>query len=425
MDNYSKDFTKTLQAIIETAIDGIMTISDRGIVEQMNPAAAKLFGYRTDEVIGNNIMMLMPEPYHGEHNGYLERYNRTKVPHIIGIGREVKGKKKTGEVFPFRLAVSEVILNDRVIFTGIIHDLTEVNKVKDEVILLNKSLESTVSKRTYELESVVNKLLKSNTLLEAEINERKKAEQKLRDNEIELIEAITKEKELSEMKSRFVSMASHEFRTPLTSVLSSAALIGRYEDIDGQDKRMKHVNKIKSAVADLTGILNDFLSLSKLEEGKVKLNIQDVDLDQLCKYVIDGTKSLLKNDRRIIHKIHGESKSLHVDQNILKNILFNLISNAIKYSNKDVLCDIYHQEKGIVIHVEDEGIGIPQEDQAHLFTRFFRAGNVTNIQGTGLGLNIVKRYVDLLGGSISFQSEHEKGTIFTVMIPYKNDEQES
>jgi len=409
-----------LEAIIDTAIDGILTIDTRGKVEKMNPAAASLFGYQSKDVIGQNIRMLMPEPYHSEHDGYLHKYNTTKVPHIIGVGREVQGKRKNGEVFPFRLAVSEVILNDRVIYTGVIHDLSDVKRAESEIVELNKNLEHTVSERTYELEKTVNKLLSTNKAYESEIKERKLAELKLKDIQEELMVSLSKEKELNEMKSRFVSMASHEFRTPLTSILSSAAIIGRYTKEDQQGNREKHINRIKSSVANLTGILNDFLSLSKLEEGRVEINLSELNLEELCKEIIEDTKQLLKTDQKIIHTVHGDDPHVLVDERILRNVVFNLISNAIKYSEEDINCDIYFRKDHFELVVKDRGIGIPEEDQKHLFSRFFRAGNVTNIQGTGLGLNIVKRYADIMGGTITFESEHEVGTTFFVKIPYVN-----
>jgi signal transduction histidine kinase len=292
-----------------------------------------------------------------------------------------------------------------------------VKEAENQIIKLNKSLEKTVSERTYELESTINKLLHTNKAYESEIKERLIAEQKLKESEIELTKSLSKEKELNEMKSRFVSMASHEFRTPLTSILSSAAIIGRYEKEDQQDKREKHINRIKSSVANLTGILNDFLSLSKIEEGRVEINLVELNLDLLCHEIIEDTKQLLKSDQKIIHTVHGENPRAIIDERILRNIVFNLISNAIKYSDKDVFCDIHFHEDHFELIIKDQGIGIPIEDQKYLFTRFFRAGNVTNIQGTGLGLNIVKRYVELLGGQIKFESEHEVGTTFYVTIP--------
>lgn len=417
MSTDQNEFVQRLQSIIDTAIDGIITIDNRGRIETMNPAAAAIFGYTIDEVKDQNIKMLMPAPYHAEHDGYLERYQRTKNPHIIGIGREVSGLKKDGKVFPMRLAVSEVILNDKVIYTGIIHDLSDVKAVEEEIIQLNKKLERKVEERTFELEKVVNKLLTTNSDLTREVTERKAVEQKLKENEIELIASLEKEKELNELKSRFVSMASHEFRTPLTTIMSSASLISKYQNTDQQSNRTKHVDRIKSAVVNLTGILNDFLSLSKLEEGVIQVNTTALDLDQLCQTVNNELKGILKPNQEIKHHHIGNKNMIDTDGRILKNILFNLVSNAIKYSDKDIDCTFDYQEDQHIITIKDRGIGIPMADQKHLFTRFFRAANVTNIQGTGLGLNIVKRYVDLLKGEITFTSEAEVGTTFTVILP--------
>jgi len=419
MPHIDRDFALTLEAIIDTAIDGIITIDARGIVESMNPAAASLFGYEPKEVIGQNINILMPAPYQAEHDQYIHRYQTTKQPRIIGIGREVRGLTKEGKQFPFRLAVSEVILNDRVIYAGIIHDLTSVNEANARIIQLNKELEDKVVKRTYELEDTVNRLLSTNKTLEKEVTERKLAELRLQSSEQELKIALEKEKELNELKSRFVSMASHEFRTPLTAILSSAALIGRYHTEEQQINREKHIDRIKASVANLTGILNDFLSLSKLEEGKFEVNITELDVSALCLDVIEDTKGLLKVDQKIVHSQHGDTRVLRADERVLKNILFNLISNAIKYSEDVVSCNFYFEDDGCKIQVSDKGIGIPEGEQKHLFSRFFRAGNATNIQGTGLGLHIVKRYVEMLDGTISFVSEQEVGTTFTVSIPYK------
>ncbi len=404
MDNELKDIALRLQGIIETAIDGIITIDQKGIVETVNPAAANQFGYDPTEIIGHNIKMLMPDPYHSEHDGYLHRYNTTKEPRIIGIGREVTGKTKEGKLFPFRLAVSEVILNNRVIFTGIIHDLTDIKTAEQNLLNLNEQLEEKIQIRTDELEQAVNRLLATNKEVE--------------DREKKLAVALSKEKELNELKSRFVSMASHEFRTPLSTIMSSASLISKYTKEEHNEKRAKHVNRIKSAVVNLTGILNDFLSLSKIEEGKVEVKKSEVEVEGLCKLVIEEVKGLLKNGQTIQHSIDDEVNSLLTDERILKNVLFNLISNAIKYSKTEgeISCHISKIENGVCFNIKDNGIGIPEEEQKHLFERFFRASNVENIQGTGLGMSIVKRYVELLGGDISFESALGKGTTFTVNI---------
>ena len=158
--------------------------------------------------------------------------------------------------------------------------------------------------------------------------------------------------------------------------------------------------------------------MSKLEEGRVEVHLTELNLDLLCKEVIEDTKALLKSQQKITHDVCGDNPHVIVDERILRNILFNLISNAIKYSDKDIDCRISFEKDYYQFNIKDQGIGIPADDQKYLFTRFFRAGNVTNIQGTGLGLNIVKRYVNILNGEISFISEHEVGTTFIVKIPY-------
>ncbi len=413
-----------LKAIIETAIDGIITIDEFGIVESINPAAAKLFGYQAPEVIGNKINMLMPSPYRQEHDDYLNRYLETRKPSIIGIGREVTGKHRDGSVFPFRLAVSEVQLGDKKIFTGIIHDLTDVKKANEEVLKLNRDLEKKVEERTEKIEAVVDELLQINTKLEEEITERHAAEKALRESERELKESLEKEKELSELKSRFVSMASHEFRTPLSTILSSIELVEAYEEDAQKPKRNKHIRRIKNTLDHLNSVLQDFLSLSKLEEGKVPLNPEVFQFDNFCHDLLDEVEGQLKAGQTLRHKGLDQDVELNLDKNCLRHILFNLLSNAIKYSeeNQTIECEASIENHILRMCIQDHGIGIPTEDQKHLFTRFFRAHNVENIKGTGLGLNIVRRYVDLMEGTIEFESELGVGSKFIVCVPLSKNE---
>ncbi len=361
--NNKFDTESRLKAIIETAVDGIITIDSRGTIESLNPAAGKLFGYTEAELLGNNIKILMPEPDKSSHDKYISNYHSTGEGKIIGKGREVIGKKKDGTTFPFLLSISEVQLEGRKIFTGIIHDISELRKVKD---------------------------------------------------------ALKKEMELNEMKSRFVTMASHEFRTPLSTILSSVSLISKYNDPKDEEKRMKHVHRIKSSVANLTGILNDFLSLSRLEEGMVMNAPVAFNIKELSDEVVEEMNMVLKNKQIIQYRHFGEDSQIHLDKNLLKNIFINLLSNAIKYSAEGKIIEFSTtiNENHLDILVKDEGIGIPEEDKKHLFSRFFRAQNAQNIQGTGLGLNIIKKYIDLLNGKISFISELNKGTTFTITIPF-------
>lgn len=236
---------------------------------------------------------------------------------------------------------------------------------------------------------------------------------------LEVERALAKERQLNNLKSRFVSMASHEFRTPLSTVMSSASLASRYSAPAFEDRREKHLERIRSSVRHLSNILNDFLSLGKLEEGKVSLQFQATPLDEFVPEVIEEMQPTAKRGQTIQFRHTGEHVPVQTDRQLLRNILHNLISNAIKYSPEYVEIDVESaiSETHFMLSVRDRGIGIPEEDQRHLFERFFRAHNATNIPGTGLGLNIVKEYVSLMDGNIQIVSKAGAGTTVEVSIP--------
>ena len=386
-----------LNAIIENAIDGIITINRRGIIESINPSACKLFGYTPEEVIGKNVSVLMPESHSRQHDEYISRYERTREAHIIGIGREVTGLRKDGSVFPFRLGVNEVKVGDQIIYTGFIHDLTREKQAEEKLRLYTQQLEQQVADRTATLQNLVSAL------------EEAKEEVSL---------SLEKEKELSQMKSRFVSMASHEFRTPLSSVQLSASLISKYADAGERDNIEKHVSKIKNSVANLTTILNDFLSLERLEAGKVELNFQRFDLVKLAEEIIEEMQLIAKDNQHIIYQHTGSESEVELDPNLLKNCVINLIGNAIKYSGENTFIEFNTEinAQGCLITVKDNGIGIPEKEQSQLFEPFFRANNTGNIPGTGLGLNIVARYTQLMNGTVSFESHLNQGTTFSIIF---------
>lgn len=288
-----------------------------------------------------------------------------------------------------------------------------------EVLEINKQLEALVAKKNEKLAATVTQFLEINRVLERENEERKAAESAFLQQTEELREALSKEQKLHKLKSRFVSTASHEFRTPLSSILAAAELIEAYPHADQQEKRQKNVNRIKNAISTLTSILGDILSYSKLEEGHFKLQSQWFLFSAFCEDFLDELKGTLKIGQEIQHRHIGADATLFLDKNTLKNILFNLVSNASKYSDEkqQIECITRLENGTLFLEIKDSGIGIPKEDQPDLFERFFRAHNVENIQGTGLGLNITKKYVDILNGSISFESELGKGTTFFVNLP--------
>ncbi len=425
-DETPSDTLARLHAIIDLATDVIITIDERGRIESANRAATELFGYFAEEMMGQNVSMLMPQPYRDEHDGYIARYFSTGIPRIIGIGRTVEGQRKDGTTFPLRLAVSEVRLDGRRIFTGIIHDLTEMKRAEGEILRLNEelgrqndALEEKVEERTGKLTTVVNEMLETNRRLNAEIAERQRVEQKLREREHEIQQSLSRERELGELKTRFLSTASHEFRTPLSSILSSAEILDLHAQKAENQSFSKHIGLIKSSVGHLTGILNDFLSLSKLEDGRVLVDEQVFCLHDFCSEIVDEMRGLLKPGQHFVHREKNGLMDVRADRKVMKNILFNLVSNAIKYSPEGsaIECSVSTDGQKISVSVRDHGMGIPEKDQPHLFGNFFRASNVENIPGTGLGLAIVKRYVELLGGRIRFHSKEGEGTEFTVTLP--------
>jgi signal transduction histidine kinase len=231
----------------------------------------------------------------------------------------------------------------------------------------------------------------------------------------ELSRLLEKEKDLGELKSRFVSMASHEFRTPLSTVLSSAYLIEKYITTEDQPKRSKHLQRIISSVQMLTDILNDFLSLGKIEEGKIQVRLSQFNIQDNIKSIITEIRNILKKQQKI-HYIHKGPVDVMLDISLIKHILLNLVSNASKFSPEagsiTIRTDV--NEEFIKLSVQDEGMGISVEDQQHLRERFFRGANAANIQGTGLGLHIVSKYAELMNGKVECHSELEKGTEFII-----------
>jgi PAS domain S-box-containing protein len=245
-------------------------------------------------------------------------------------------------------------------------------------------------------------------------------EKRVEERTLELTQSLEREKEMNELKSRFVTTASHEFRTPLAAILSSTVLLGKYSGPEDTDKREKHIGRIKQSVANLTDILEDFLSVERLSQQMVDVNFAPFDLKELKESMKGTVEGMLKKGQTLTCKHKGETEVV-LDKKIVKNILLNLFSNAIKYSGdgQEIAVATEVSKDKIAIQVKDAGIGIPEEEQKNLFKTFFRARNVENIQGTGLGLVIVKRYVQLLGGTVTFKSILNQGTTFLVEFPRK------
>lgn len=406
--------------IFQSMSEGIIMVDQSGRIAIANPVAEQLFGYEKDGLLGLTLEVLLPERYRKSHVNFRKAFNADPHPRKMGFGRDLTALRRDGTEFPVEVSLSYTQVKGEILVMAFISDISQRKKAEDalkkseeQLIVYAAELEKKVELRTEALNNSIAKL-------EREVLERKKAEEEVR-------KSLEREMELNELKSKFVSIASHEFRTPLSTVLSSASLIQQYKDKHDYDKQDKHIHRIKSSVNHLTQILNDFLSLGKLEEGKVDVNWENVNIELFLTEIKEEIQSFLKEGQRVEINCSPGLKEARSDSRILRNIMFNLISNASKYSEPGKLISISAELKddNLHFHVRDEGIGIPEEDQKHLFDRFFRASNAGNTQGTGLGLNIVKRYVDLIEGEISFDSEHAKGTTFTITIPQNNHEKEN
>ncbi len=403
---------EALKEIFQSMMEGFVVVDKEGIILIVNPIGERMFGYEPNELVGKPLEILLPERYRGHHIQFRKGFNDNPVPRRMGLGRDLTALKKDGMEFPIEISLSYSTAGSSFIAIAFISDITLRKKAEDalkqseeQLILYASELEKKVRSRTEDLNISIVKL-------EREVAERKKAEE-------EVLKALARERELNDMKSKFVSIASHEFRTPLSTILSSISLIEQYKKIGDVNKIEKHINRARASANHMTSILNDFLSVGRLEEGKVEIIREQVNVRELFADIAEEIKLLLKPGQHIEMDCHGPVSTIYTDSRMLRNCLFNLLSNASKYSDADkaiyLICESTKQD--FRVKIQDEGIGIPEEDQRHLFDRFFRASNAINIQGTGLGLNIVKRYLDLLNGSISFTSEYGKGSTFVIQLP--------
>lgn len=383
------------EALFLYATEGILVTNERGEITRINPSCEKLFGYPENELLGQKIEILVPRRLVEKHVKHREHFSHSPHARSMGAGMELYGLKKDGTEFPVEISLSPFSAPEGNFVIGFIIDITIRKQAEEKLKSYSSELEKQVKNRTMILEEAVEELEKTKK---------------------ELKDALEKEKELNEMKSRFVSMASHEFRTPLTTMMSSLSLVTLYGEKNDRQNQDKHVGKIKMSINNLTDILNDFLSVSKLEEGKLENAPEEMNLNSFISETVGEMQQLTT-----IHKIaysHTGKDTVVLDKKILKNILFNLMSNAIKFSPEGKNIEVRSEVKNssVKISVKDNGIGISKVDQKNLFERFFRGHNATHIQGTGLGLNIVARYTELMKGSIAFESEENKGTTFTITL---------
>ncbi|MBS1615370.1 MAG: PAS domain S-box protein [Bacteroidetes bacterium] len=368
-------------ALFDQAALGIVTVNPQGLIVRVNNFALLQFGYEAEDVVGCKIEKLIPMRYRERHETHRNDFTGEN-PHQrpMGMGMDLWALRKDGTEFPVEVSLSSYTTNEGIFSIAFISDITVRKAHEDALRQMNDELEKQVDSRTRSLR-----------------------------------EALEREKELGELKSRFVSMASHEFRTPLSTILSSAYLISKYDKGEDQSKRDKHVQRIVSSVNVLTDILNDFLSVGRIEEGKIQVRKIPLELQNWMNELLAELQQLLKPQQKLEY-VHEGDASICLDPSLLRHIVQNLVSNAIKFSPEGATIEIRskHSQDLLSIAISDRGIGISEEDQKHLFERFFRGANAINIQGTGLGLHIVGRYAELLNGHVSCASRLNEGTTITV-----------
>jgi len=322
----------------------------------------------------------------------------------MGMGRDLFGVTKDGKELPLEISLSSYTNDEGTFSIAFISDISPRIEVQNK--LREQRLElASINKKMEALNEELEKKVEART---AKLHE---TMQKLEASKDELSKALSKEKDLGDMKSAFVSMASHEFRTPLSTILSSASLMAKYKLTEEQPKRDKHVQRIKSSVINLNNILNEFLSLGKIEDGKISAHESVFNINELILQQMNEMTEILKAGQKINYTHHGKNE-VTLDAVLFKNIFINLLANAAKFSeeNKQIFITTNLSDNQLQFNIRDEGIGISKKDQEHLFKIFYRASNASNIPGTGLGLHIVAKYVEMMNGKIEIKSELEKGT---------------
>lgn len=478
-----RDQEQRIHALLDTIVDGIIVIDGQGRIQTLNPAAVSLFGYSSEEVEGQNIKMLMPEPYAAEHDGYLHNYLTTGHKKVIGIGREVTGKRKNGTTFPMELAVSEMEVNGERMFTGIVRDITERKRAEIElqtsenriralfdtivdgiVVIDAKGRVQTVNPAAVALFGYSPEELHSQNIkmlmpepyaaehdgylhnylttgnkkvigIGREVTGRRKDgttfPMELAVSEMEvngermftgIVRDITERKKVEQMKTEFISTVSHELRTPLTSISGALALV--LGNVTGElpEKARLMLDMAARNSERLTLLINDILDLEKIEAGRLDFDFRIVDLVDLARRALEDNEGYArKHQVRLVLDNSVKQASVLADEHRLLQVFSNLISNAVKFSpeNGVVEVSVVTHGSGFRTAVRDYGAGIPQEFHRQIFQRFAQADSSDSREkgGTGLGLSITKAIVERHDGEVSYETEAGVGTVFHFDIP--------
>lgn len=405
MDFFEESIEEAFMILFEGASEGIVVVNSKQKIVATNASARTVFGYEKDELEGSHLHTLIPPSYHHEHHDHFEGFMEHSKKREMGKGRDLFGLRKDGSQFPVEAGLNPFALHGHHYVMALVTDITVRKAQEKEILDLNDHLEDKIEERTKTLHAAVDQLKQEVALrVEAENNAK---------------EALQKEKELNDLKTKFLSLVSHEFKTPISGILTSATLAAKYTKEEQQDKREKHLNTIRSKVKYLNTIIDDFLSIERLDTGKTNYKFTSFPLSKVLNEVIYDANMHLKGGQQINYPKNADDISIDFDEKILEISLSNLIHNAVKYSGEGTVIDlkVKEAEDALEIKIIDQGIGIPEHEQRFVFDRYFRAENVLLNPGTGIGLNIVKNHLENLGGTINFESVESEGSIFTITIP--------
>ena len=363
-----RDSEIKLRKILDSAIDAVISIDHKGIIMEWNRQAEVIFGFSMQEVIGKTLTeTIIPVNFREAHDKGMKHYLKTGEGPVLNQKIEISALRKSGEEFPIELAIIPVKTKGVQTFTAFVSDITIQKQVRDETE-----------------------------------------------------KALSKERELNELKSRFVAMTSHEFRTPLTTIKQNTDLISYQIENSFPDHLAsftKYLERIESEIGRVTSLMNDILMLGRIESGKMEIKKKPIDLVEFC----EKMAAAMDQESSINFKVQGVPRPVSIDIQLFDHVISNLLSNALKYSEGKPSPEMilaFNDIDKVRVHVKDYGIGIPKKDQKGLFQSFYRATNVKNIQGSGLGLSIVKEFTEMHGGQVHLESEANKGAEFIVEIPY-------
>lgn len=384
MEFFKESIEDTFLLLFEGVSEGVIIVNKERKIVASNSSVRSIFGYTKETLEGALLETLIPSKYHKTHTSHVKKYMLHQDKRQMGMGRDLFGLHKNGQEIAVEIGLNPFVLHSHSYVMALITDITVRKEQEKEIINLNKNLEAKVIERTQQL-----------------------------------TEALAAEKELNELKTKFLSLVSHEFKTPLAGILTSATLAGKYTKEEQQEKREKHLKTIQGKVKYLNNIIDDFLSIERLQSGKVTYKFSSFPISKVFDEVIYDANMHLKDGQVIKYPKNISDVIIEFDEKILELILTNLIHNAIKYSSENSVVDILinKNETQLQITIKDQGIGIPKKEQKFIFNRYFRAENALINQGTGIGLNIVKSHLENLGGTITFTSKETIGSTFIVTIP--------